>query len=135
MVSARRTPSSACVCGTRGAALRLVALALAQTMCVAEWQTNTDRVTAILKSLPALPKPHFSRPFGMHPDDDHGPYRPSERAMFTEFARVTRSLPLSPGCSEAAAKAAVSIATDANVSINLYWSPWQDPERWKHGRE
>ena len=104
MVSARRTPSSACVCGTRGAALRLVALTLAQTMCVAEWQTNTDRVTAILKSLPALPKPHFSRPFGMHPDDDHGPYGPSERAMFTEFARVTRSLPLSPGvlggCSE-----------------------------------
>lgn len=50
-----------------------------------------------------------------------------------EFARVTCSLPLSPGCMPAAARTAASIATASNATINLYWSPWQDPARWQHG--
>ena len=92
----------------------LVLLLLLQTsLGGGEWQTNTERVTAVLKSLPALPKPHFSRPFNIHLDSDHGPYSPSEKALVIEFARVTSSLPIGLGSSEAQVKVAVSIARAA----------------------
>ena len=84
-----------------------------------------ERAARLLRPLPPLPKPHLSWPiyFGPSAANPQGP-TPELEALLTEFARVTRALPLSLGTSEEEVAKAVEIARAAGANITLNYSPW-----------
>ena len=93
----------------RTPSLPALALLLLLQPLRAEWQTNMERVTAILKALPALPKRFFSGPVG-------GIYLENETVadgVLVDYVRITGGFTVSQPTDATAMEFAVGVCARA----------------------